>query len=274
MWPSPRRGPPLARSRIPLTQPPSTWPKTSRTIPAAAVTISLSCTSGTVTVVDATATRLPQTLLTSLSPASRRVPLARRRSRVHRQATRSIRPGALQWLSLLEAPRLARSSTTIWWLRASPVVRTSRASRPRAPPALQSPGARDSARLRDIADAGVTDCTESPASGSTFPLGTTTVTCSYTDVAGNAPSSTASTSRPGHDGPGRHLRRGHHGRGGHRSLGSGSVLGAASARPPRRRRRHHGLQLDADLRRHVPAGDDDGDLQLHRRFGEHRLGQL
>jgi hypothetical protein len=37
----------------------------------------------------------------------------------------------------------------------------------------------------DLVDLGVTDCTEDPASGSTFPLGPTTVECSVTDASGN-----------------------------------------------------------------------------------------
>jgi hypothetical protein len=37
----------------------------------------------------------------------------------------------------------------------------------------------------DLVDTGVTDCTEDPASGSTFPLGPTTVECSMTDASGN-----------------------------------------------------------------------------------------
>jgi hypothetical protein len=104
-----------------------------------------------------------------------------------------------------------------------------------------------------------------PASGSTFPLGTTSVTCNASDAAGNTSAGFVQRRRPRHDRPGPERRA-------WRQVGDdGESIGRRGlvARPERQRlgRRQSRRDVLAGLRVDVPGRDDNGPLLRQRPSG-------
>ena len=123
------------------------------------------------------------------------------------------------------------------------------------------------ASAHDLVDGDVTPtCT--PASGETFPIGTTTVTCSVTDEAGNTDSDTFTvtvedTTPPEVDASGRH-----HCRGDRLRRRDGDLRRRHRGR---HRRRHAHSFVHTGFGRDVPPRGDDGDLLRDGRRRQHRF---
>src|SRR5438270_490210 len=141
-----------------------------------------------------------------------------------------------------------------------------------------------SASAADIVD-GAVAASCSPASGSIFPLGATTVTCSATDAHGNSSTKTftvtvVDTTPPGSTaptnivkeaaGPGRAAASDERGREQHcrRSVRRAWRGGELQRLGCGHRRWRGGRHLQPRVRLDLPAWPDHGDLQRHRRARE------